>query len=132
MLARSDFNSFYRSILIFQSLKETLIHIIIIKMWKSLSAALPVLRGLYKRYLILELAFLSSNVGKNIFTVSSNLSGVLQVCLHFHLCFQALDECLRHHLGKDIPCQINELTSQVKIKGIQKDAVVTVLKRLGF
>ncbi|CAH3140785.1 unnamed protein product [Porites lobata] len=45
---------------------------------------------------------------------------------------QALDDCLRHHLGKDINSQINELTSQVKIKGIHKDAVVTVLKRLGF
>ncbi|XP_068683856.1 large ribosomal subunit protein mL49-like [Montipora foliosa] len=45
---------------------------------------------------------------------------------------QALDGCLRHHLGKDIHCQINELTSQLKIKGIHKDAVVTVLKQLGF
>jgi len=45
---------------------------------------------------------------------------------------KALDDCLRHHLGKDIYCQINELTSQVKIKGIHKDAVVTVLKQLGF
>ena len=50
----------------------------------------------------------------------------------FVLYFQALDDCLRHHLGKDINSQINELTSQVKIKGIHKDAVVTVLKRLGF
>ncbi|XP_074632543.1 large ribosomal subunit protein mL49-like [Acropora palmata] len=45
---------------------------------------------------------------------------------------QALDGVLRDRLGKDIHCQINELTSQLKIKGIHKDAVVTVLKQLGF
>ena len=46
--------------------------------------------------------------------------------------FQALDDCLKHHLGDDVITSINELTSQVKIRGIYKDEVVTMLKRLGY
>lgn len=46
--------------------------------------------------------------------------------------FQALDDCLKYHLGDDIITSINELTSQVKIKGIHKDEVVTILKQLGY
>ncbi|KAL9954347.1 hypothetical protein ACROYT_G041871 [Oculina patagonica] len=45
---------------------------------------------------------------------------------------KTLDDCLKYHLGNDIMTSINELTSQVKIRGIYKDEVVTLLKRLGY
>ncbi|KAJ7374414.1 54S ribosomal protein L49, mitochondrial [Desmophyllum pertusum] len=45
---------------------------------------------------------------------------------------KALDNCLKHHLGNDVITQINELTSQVKIRGLYKDEVVTLLKQLGY
>ena len=66
--------------------------------------------------------------------VKRNIGGIgkFSELLSFIFNHQALDGVLRDRLGKDIHCQINELTSQLKIKGIHKDAVVTVLKQLGF
>ena len=61
-----------------------------------------------------------------------NVSKILSVfdCLFFFC--QALEECLKSHLGNDIITSRNELTSQVKIRGSYKDEVFTLLKRLGF
>ena len=58
---------------------------------------------------------------------------IFSICyFNFLFYFQALDDCLKHHLGDDIMTSINELTSQVKIRGIYKDEVVTLLKQLGY
>jgi tRNA G26 N,N-dimethylase Trm1 len=39
---------------------------------------------------------------------------------------------LKENLGEDVHFQTNEITSQVKIKGYHKEAVVRLLKERGF
>lgn len=43
-----------------------------------------------------------------------------------------LEKCVRSRLGDDLHYQINELTSQLHIKGDHKDQVKRLLKELGF
>ena len=43
-----------------------------------------------------------------------------------------LEKCVRSRLGDDFHYQINELTSQLHIKGNHKDPIVRLLKELGF
>lgn len=62
------------------------------------------------------------NAGSRKITIIRKIKGDLK----------ALDDCLKYHLGDDIITSVNELTSQVKIKGIYKDEVVTILKQLGY
>ena len=43
-----------------------------------------------------------------------------------------LEKCLRYKLGNDLHYQVNELTSQVRVKGNHKEPIVQWLKELGF
>jgi len=43
-----------------------------------------------------------------------------------------LERCVRHRLGDDHHYQVNEITSQLKIKGDHRDTLVRWFKELGF
>ena len=60
--------------------------------------------------------------GSLVLTVIRNIKGDLNELASF----------LKEDLGEDVHFQVNEITSQVKIKGYHKDAVVRLLKEHGF
>ncbi|CAB3983055.1 39S ribosomal L49, mitochondrial [Paramuricea clavata] len=60
--------------------------------------------------------------GSLVLTVIRNIKGDLNELVRF----------LKENLGEEVHFQTNEITSQVKIKGYHKEAVVRLLKEHGF